>query len=260
MPDRMATNHQRDRWDYECVEPALGAQLGRLDEPDLDADTRRRLEDHLAVCDACRLTRALGPALGREAARLETRPAAGAAARVATIAAGGGAMLLAASLVLMLALPPRSRQAGLVMRSGGPEVFQRPVDGEVVRDRTPRLRWRPVPGATAYRVTIAAVGGDYRWQGTTRGTSLEPPATAALPPAGDFRVMLEPVPEDLAPPGGWSTTFRTGGTAAWLRYRLRAAPPAVRGAGLLGGLALLAGLAAALANRRRATIRFSPLS
>ena len=248
MPDRIDDMSRRDTWSYECVEPELGREIHRLDDPDLAPALARDLRDHLAICDACRLQRALGPELARATASSPPRPL---LLRPAALTTGAGILLLAASLMLMLTLPPRSRMDGLVMRAGEQAVLVSPVDGELVRDRTPTIRWRPVPGATAYRVTVDAVGGGFHWEGLSHGTSLELPDRAHLPLDTDFRVILEPVPEDLAPAGGWSTIFRTGSTGAWLRYRLHRAPTLLRALAVLGLAVLLSGLITAAYPRRR---------
>ena len=40
---------------YECVDPLLGQEMWRLDAPEADATLRRALENHLAICHACRM-------------------------------------------------------------------------------------------------------------------------------------------------------------------------------------------------------------
>ena len=43
---------------FECVDPRWGERLARLDDPQTNPAERQGLEDHLFICDACRLQRA----------------------------------------------------------------------------------------------------------------------------------------------------------------------------------------------------------
>lgn len=240
---------------YECIEPELGLLAWRRDDPSAPADLRARLERHLVFCDACRLAPAIErrvaqglrdgsiriPASGYPPARMRSPRRAVAAA---------GACAFAAGLAAMLLLPPApagprkaTRAAPAVMR------IVRPVEGEVVLGRTPKLRWTAAAGASAYRVDISAVGDDYSWSAQTTATRVQVPDDAPCPPAGVLRAVLEPIPPDLAPAGGVSVSFRVGTVAQFARQRLTASPGGARAVALLG----LAALAAAVTMRRRRT-------
>ncbi len=232
-----------DRNGFECVEPALGDEMWRLEAPALDVSLGRRLENHLMICDACRLRRAmeLRVASGLADATLEL-PRSGRAGRVRPLTiralAWGGGLAVAASLILMLLLPPQARDGGRLVRSVDETQFLRPVEGEVVNGVRPRLSWAAIPGATNYRLTVSEVGGDHEWRGETTSCSLVVPAFAELPSSRAFRAFLEPVPADLAQPGGISVSFRTGDLSEFLVYRLAASSMVLRLLAL-GGMFML---------------------
>ncbi|MBU0743617.1 hypothetical protein KKG45_10390 [bacterium] len=251
--DRVTDHDHR----FECVQPELGEQLWRLDTDDVAPDLWRRLERHLRVCDDCRLQRAVHDRLGSLGAAggidIEVEPECPLQLRVRRpgrfLAACGG-LALAASLVLATLLPPAQPRLPGTSRGEDPESgFLRPVEGEVLNDGTPILSWRPIAGATSYRLEIKQIDGDYGWQEGADGASVRLPAEAALPARGRFLVLLEPVPADLTPLGGVSVSFRRAGLAATLGYRIQAAPLAVHLLGWLGLASLL--LAAPIARRRR---------
>ncbi len=241
---------------FECVQPELGEQVWRCGLPDCDPDLQRELDRHLQVCDACRLQQFLHVKLdawaraGRISIEADREPIGepreeGIWLRllwkrpVAALASGGG-LALAASLALTVLLSPTAPGRDGATR-GGPAApgFERPVEGEVIREATPTLSWRSISGATAYQVTIDNLDGSFSWSGRTENTSLEIPAAVSLPEKGQYRAILEPVPADLAPLGGISVTFRRADLAGFLAYRVQAAPLPVHLLGLLGIAALL---------------------
>ncbi len=235
---------------YECVQPELGDQIGQLDVTGLAPDIRRRLQAHLAVCDSCRLTRSVARVL-QEAAQdgspaLEAATMAGDWRRPAYLV-WAGSLALAASLALVLLLPP-GRLPGTLVRGAGEPAFVRPVEGEVVWSTTPQLAWRPVPGATSYRISVTGIDNPYRWQGESRTAALTLPPDHALRRGERVRAVVQTVPADLLPLGALSVTFRHEGLAAYLPYRLGVAP---RASWVLGGAGLLSLLLALVLGRRR---------
>jgi len=249
---------------YRCVEPELGRDLWRLDLPDLAPQDVELLKGHLAMCDACRLRQAMDrrfaagladgslslPSNRADAASSGAAPALRRSRRNASrrlVQVAG--LALAASLALIVFLPPRPRDGGLVPRGGGLSPFLRPVEGEVVTGSRLRLSWREIVGASRYRLRIDQVGGDFRWAGETEAVSMTLPSGIVLPPDADFRAYLTPVPADLAPPTGLTVSFRSGGMGDVVRHRVQAAVPAVYGCALFGMLAICA--AAILRLRRR---------
>ncbi len=234
-----------DHHDFECVEPALGDEMWRLDSPALDAALHSRLDNHLMVCDACRIRRATE---ARIAAGLSdgtlvlprTRPLVADVRRPRMrVMAWSGGLAVAASLLLLMVMSPRARDDGRIVRSADEPRFLRPVEGEVVSGGHPRLSWAPIEGASAYRLTISEVGGDYAWRGETADHNLTVPASAALPLARDYRAFLEPVPADLAQPGGVTVSFRAGDLREHTAYRLAASSPWIKVLGLAGVFLLL---------------------
>ncbi len=237
---------------YECVEPELGDELWRLGAPATDAGLRRRLENHLMICDACRLRCA---AERRVAAGLAdgTLALPDARPRAARALAWGGGLAVAAGLALILVLPPRARDGDRIVRAPDDPQFHRPVEGEVVRGGRPTLSWASIEGATAYRVHVDEVGGDHAWHGETAGLEIDVPADAELPLSRDYRAFVEPVPADLAQPGGVSVSFRTGTTPEFLAHRAVASPAMAKTLAMIGMLGLGAGLL--LRDRRFPSIR-----
>ena len=233
---------------YECVEPAVGAHLPLLDDPDLPADERARLEDHLAICDACRLRRALQLRVGAELASGRLTLPAGARRPRRRIAARAfaafGGLAAAAGLALVLGLPPQARDHGLLVRGMPDSGMTRPVEGEVVAARPPAFRWEAIEGVSQYRVVVEEVGGTFRWQGETESTSLELPHTLRLVPGSDYRVRLETIPPDLAPPTGWSVSFSAGSWNTVLDQRLRHGQPAAYALLIVGALCAIVALVA----------------
>ncbi len=243
---------------YECVEPDLGRQLWRLEEPDTGQEEARPLREHLRICDACRLRRAIlsevaqglasgrlglaGDSAGRSAPSRRR-------ARTERLLAGSGGLAAAACLALLLLVPPAPVGGDRIERGDGAPTFRRPVEGEVLIDRTPRLSWRPVEGASRYRLEVTAVGGDYHWRTETEATAATVPADSPLPDDARLRAVLAPVPADLAAPGELSVAFRTGDVADLLHHRLAMAGPGVLGLGLASLLLLLGALIVRLAPR-----------
>ena len=244
---------------YECVQPDLGEQLWKLDTDDVDPELRLGLERHLRVCDDCRLQRVVHERLGELGAAgeiaIEVEPEEPKrlwSYRTDRFLAACGGLAVAASLALAMLIPPTLPGLPGTSRSDVPKpAFLRPVEGEVVAHDSPLLSWRAIGGATAYRLEITQIDGEYAWQGRSSTTNLRIPEEASLPARGHFRVILEPVPSDLSPLGGVSVAFRRAHTASVLIYRAGVAPPLVR---LLGGIGVVSLLSAVflIIRRRRA--------
>jgi hypothetical protein len=251
------TDHNDSRpGDFECVETELGDLLWRLADSDLDADLKKRLEDHLFICSACRLDlmveeRVIGglrraelqlgetEAVVREESRSDGRQ--GHASRAGRLAAIGGGLAMAASLVLMVNVPPNSRISDDLQRGQGSGAgILRPVEGEKVAGDRPEFRWLPISGATSYRVEVSEVDGPWAWTGQTELTALTLPADVALPNDGHYRALIEPVPADLSGLIAESVYFQRTGRSEFLLYRVGAAPGWVRGLAWLS-LAILGG-------------------
>jgi len=207
--------------DYECVEPELGDQMALLVRADLDPRLAALLRSHLAICDACRLGRAVEQRLPQA---LASAPR---ARRLVPRWRGGtwGGVALAAGLALMMLLPPRPDGDDLLPRGVEEGVrLLRPVEGEVVVAGHPRIRWSPADDATGYRVRVEAMDGSWRWDETVDGATASTRVTTPLPAGSEFRIYLEPTPADLAPPGGVAVACRSGSALEVAGYRLGAAP------------------------------------
>ncbi|MEN8005842.1 MAG: hypothetical protein ABFS42_02460 [Candidatus Krumholzibacteriota bacterium] len=245
---------------YECLEPEIGKNLWRLDLPELAADERRLLADHVGICDACRLQRDLESKIGRGLADGSlllpadlagcTAPSRGSGWMSGWRSLGSvGAVAVAASLALAFILPPVPRDQGLVSRSGAEPGFIRPVEGEVVSPKPLRIIWDSIPGATSYELWVEDLDRKFQWRAETHDNFLTMPADIRIPNPADFRIMLTPVPGDLAPPGGVNVSFRTAGFGDFVRYRLTAAarPPRLL---FIGGLAAVLGSVIGLVRRK----------
>jgi hypothetical protein len=246
------TEHRADTLSPECIDPDVGRDRWRLQhDPELDDAGRAALRDHVAFCEACRLKNALEvrivDALEADAADNVIRvPASRFTARRRMFGSlGSGA--LAAGLALMLLLPPRAPDAGLGRSGEAEQPFLRPVESEVIADRTPSLSWRDVEGASGFRLVIESADGAYVRETLVEGTRYEVPADDPLPADADLRAYLYTMPVDVGPPQGEAVAFRTGGALDVAAHRARTAPLFVQ---LLTGLGL-ASLAAFVLGPRR---------
>jgi len=257
------SEERNENTSYECVEPGLGEQLWQYDMPDVAPALRRDLDRHLSVCAACRLELAMCERLP-QALTSETRPLPETAApyrrdrgaafsRIALRPLTYTAMVaLAASVVFIFGMEPNALNGDRIVRGDVDEPrFLRPVAGEVVADRTPRLRWTPIPHATSYRVTLNQAGGDFQWSSETSATELTVPAGKDLPSGARVRAILQTVPSHLAPATGITVSFHTGGPAEFLAYRWRASPVIGRLLGWFGLLLLFGSGGLGMVRRRR---------
>ncbi len=218
--------------EYECVEPELGEELWRRDDPDCAPDLAEKLDRHVTVCDACRIERAVMSALDEgllDETLLDPAPVVRIDPRPLSVA---GWTALAASLALALVLPPGTFTVGTTRGDDVPG-FARPVEGEVVAG-TPDLVWRPVEGATGYTVELDEIGGEFTWSAETVDHRLSSTEQQELPGPGRYRVMVRAVPDDLTPPEGISTTFRRDGARGMVGYRLGASPLPLKILGVAG--------------------------
>ncbi|MBC8423220.1 hypothetical protein H8E07_03775 [bacterium] len=241
---------------FECIEPDLGDQMWRLEGSDSEPLLRERLIDHLAYCDACRLKqgavqhlqRALADGdveLSRSVRRRAPLPSDRRYVGVIQKSGAWGGLALAAGIAMMLLLPPEKPGDDLTSRSGPDTArFLEPVESQVVSDRTPRIAWTGVEGASGYQLTLEAEQEEYHLSETTSETSLRIPAETALPEHALIRACLETIPPDLGPLGGISLTFRTGSPTEALGHRLQTASLYSR---LLTGFGLLVMLVSAVA-------------
>jgi hypothetical protein len=251
MPEKSPSSTNVSTLCYECVEPDLGEDLYLLDLSDTDPDIRRKLENHIQICDACRFEYDVkqnvedGFRTGRytipthggwlgSLCRFLSPPGqeswAGATQTMSTIA-------FAVCVLLIFILPPSTPSFGSGQR-GPAEAprFERPVEGEVVLDANPTLSWRPIEEASGYKITLDNVGGGYEWDGQTRDNTITVPSESPVPIDDRMRAILEPIPSDLAPAGGYSLSFRRGSLLDFLGYRIAAAPLLLK---IFGSLALV---------------------
>lgn len=240
MQDSMRNPSSGER-DYECIDPGLGEQIWRIDDPATPPDLSRRLVAHVRHCADCRLHLALTRdlAAGLRDGTLAAEVAAGSPAW-ARWTGGLGGLALAACLALVFLLPPAPAGEDRLLRGADAPAVTAPVPDAVILDRTPVVRWTPVERATRYRVSVREVGGDFAWSAETSGNEIAVPAAATLPRAARLRVDVEPVPAHLVRGGRLQSSFRTGGWNEFLGFRLQAAPAGL----LVGAIAGLAGLLA----------------
>ncbi len=237
---------------YECIDPAVGAELWKREVPNTDAETRRRLESHLDFCAACRLRAAVGDELaaGLRTGELRVSGRQHVAWRRARRFSGVGAGALAAGLALMFLIPPVPVGHGHLVRGGERAGIVRPLPDEEIVSARPEIHWHPVDAASSYRVTVRDVAENYDYSEETRANHLQIPADRALPPHSRFRVTVETVPADLSPAGGWRTSFARVSLGEFLMYRVRSSHPLARWTGLAGLLALGTALVLAIRSPR----------
>ncbi len=246
----MMTNMHDDNLAFECVEPGIGEHIWRGALPDASPADRALREDHLRICDACRLEAAVGRSMsdGLASGHLvlphpaapRVVPLAQRSSRLIASLSAGAASMAAMGLLLVMLMPPVAPAGFGADRSGAEEGFVRPVEGEVAGPSGLDFHWHGVDGARSYQLRVEEIGGDFVWEGESREPSLTLPKDVALPVGAEFRAYLVPMPRDLAPAGGLSVRFRSGNLGAVLRYRAQASPLLAR-LMILGGLVLACG-------------------
>ena len=165
-----------------------------------DLAWRSRIERHLADCEECTAEVAAVRHLRNPGTRARRWIGAGAAA--------------AATITLVL-LGPRvgGRPAGAppVLRgedSSAAIVTLAPPDGAELR--TPTFAWRPVAGATAYRITITRADGDSVWAASVRDTAVLVPKGALVPTAEAYFWYVDALLADGRSVAGTAHEFHLG--------------------------------------------------
>jgi len=120
--------------------------------------------------------------------------------------------------------------------------FISPVEGEVLLQKTPKLKWNAVPGATAYVINVSGVGDDYTWSTQSTTVSARIPKDHALPQNLELRAVIQTVPEDLVPLGSISVTFSRENAGRFLSYRMISASLTAKILGLMGLLSIGLGI------------------
>ncbi|MEZ4651312.1 MAG: hypothetical protein R3E97_21475 [Candidatus Eisenbacteria bacterium] len=245
---------------FECVDPAVGERIWRLEESNLDASIRSELEAHLEVCHACSLLsrvevkarQLLRTEHGTQRPLPQVRPAARFSGRAvrARIVAG---LAFAACLVLSITSPPRSVSPAARSRGDDAAHFVRPVEGEVLASSEPTLEWTRIDDASRYLVDLRDDTGATVWKGESEGTSLRVPTSAGLEHGHQYRAILSTQPMDLIAPGSISVLFRSDGMWQQIVHRVRWSHPLLQ---VVSVLALL-GLVASTLPLRRMTQKHS---
>lgn len=223
---------------FACIDPPVGDQIWRLEQPDPGSGLPAELEAHLSACHACHLLVNLD-AKARELARCGRLESAGPVWRPrifrshasrATWIAGLG---LAASLAAMAFLPPRPAGVASSVRGLDRVRFLRPVEGEVLAASRPVLRWSPIAGASRYVVEVRDQDGRSLWEGETSESEIRLPANLSLTHGREYRALLSAQPSDLVPPSHPSVRFRGGSYGRVVLHRLRWASPFLQAAAIL---------------------------
>lgn len=238
--------------DYECIDPDLGSELWRLEDPDCEPGLKERLVTHVAFCADCRLRLQVHQEVvdGLRGGKLELPQGRRSNLQLTRGFSTMGLTALAASLALAFLMPPQSPDARIITRAAELPGIERPVPDEAVQSAQPSIRWTPVENVTTYKVTVRGVENDYSWTGETKETELRIPADKSLPADTRFRVSLETVPADLSPQGGWRSSFSRVSTLDFIGYRLKSAQPTARWSAWAGLFGLGAAAALALKGRR----------
>ena len=157
---------QSTEGEEHVTEAAVAAYLDRR----LPATERTLLVRHLIVCEDCRLEVSDTQALLARQSRRGWFVTAGLIASAALLV-----------LILRPGVAPSDPPSSLAIREGGPSptlTAYGPV-GQVRGDSL-GLLWGAAPGATAYRVTLSAAGGEALWSSSTSDTSVVLPESAHL--------------------------------------------------------------------------------
>ena len=223
---------------YGCIDPPVGGEIWRLEQPNLGEEQRRLLEAHLTACDACRLVTDLDlrlTELGRSQDLQRKRPPGLTPNRVAARNSGPllSGLALAASLVLMISLPPRPTHTTQQVRGSERTLFIRPVEGEVVAAGRPVLQWQAVSGANRYYVELRDQDGRSLWLGESPVERIQLPESVFLDVGHTYRALLSADPPDLIPPGQTSVAFRRDSWVRMVLHRLRWSHPLLQVAGAL---------------------------
>ncbi len=171
-------------------------------ERTLPAPERTRIEAHLAACEDCSNEIAEVWRLWRPGARPARWLPVGLAA----------AAVVAAVVLLRPAGHRPERAAGDLLRGSerGSEVITvAPADSAVVQGR-PVLVWRPVAGATGYRITVSREDGDSLWAGSTGDTTAAIPAGVALARSGTYFWYVDALLSDGQSLSSGLHEFKTG--------------------------------------------------
>ena len=164
----------------------------------ISGDARRRVERHLADCEACAEEVAAIARLARPSAAPRWLPYAAVAAVLAGVV-----------LLVPRGGPPAG---GDTLRDGGPPdaiAVVAPADGAVL-PAPPTLVWRPVPRATTYRVMVTGSDGDSLWAAHTSDTAIMLPETVSADSGVTRHWYVDALLADGSSLSSGMQTFRTG--------------------------------------------------
>ena len=171
-------------------------------EATLPPSERGRVEAHLSVCEDC--TNELAAV-----SRLR-RPAGRPALRLGLTAAAAAAV---AAVVLLAPRAVRRPAAGEApVRGNGSSAavaIVTPADGASLKD-APVFTWRPLPGATAYRISVSRADGDPVWDTTVADTTAQAPVGALRPGADVYYWYVDVLLRDGRSIAGPAHQFRLG--------------------------------------------------
>jgi predicted anti-sigma-YlaC factor YlaD len=172
----------------------VAAYLSGTSEP----VARARVEAHLADCEQCTAELVAVRRLHRGAPR--GRSWLGAAAAAAAVIA---VVLIGPRLGERPAVTPPVRGD-----STSTVVSLSPRNGATLV--TPVFAWRPVAGATAYRITITRADGDSVWAASVRDTSVRVPDGALVPAPDGYFWYVDALLADGRSIAGSAHEFRLG--------------------------------------------------
>jgi hypothetical protein len=162
-----------------------------------DPAARSRIEGHLADCEECTAEVAAVRRLHHPAPSARRWIGAGAAA--------------AATITLVLLGPHLGgRPAGAPPVRGDDSIAAvvtlAPLDGAELR--TPTFAWRPVAGATAYRIAITRADGDSVWAASVQDTAVRMPDGVLVPGAERYFWYVDALLADGQSVAGTAHEFR----------------------------------------------------
>jgi hypothetical protein len=230
--------------DYVCIDPDVGALLGR--PRPLSPDEETALAVHLELCKACRIAQVMDGVLQQAAAHRQAQGRLRRARFVRVLAIAAALSLIAALAAAVFLRPAAEPRFGdrhqLTERGEGGLVIEAPYEQEVLPPPGGALEWRALPGAAHYSLRLLrqgsaeAIAVDH-----LEGTRLP------LPPLerGAYVAELRALPDHLAGSEPVRVAFRSGGWGEFLGYRLRHLPAAA-----LGFFAAALALGSAALSRR----------
>lgn len=164
----------------------------------LDPAARTRVEAHVSDCEEC---------TGELAAVSRLRPTP--RRRIPWLGMGAAAAAVLAAVLVGPRVGQRADDDAPPVRGDSAATMSvvAPADGATLGE-LPEFAWRPMPGATTYRVSVTGADGDSIWAVTTRDTAVRPSESAVQPRSGVYYWYVDALLADGGSIAGTAHEFR----------------------------------------------------